>query len=62
MNQPVLTYENLPRYQEQLVRANIPPHTVNLKEYLGHSTQEVQQVINILKMNEKRKNRCRPQQ
>lgn len=62
MNQPVLTYENLPRYQEQLVRANIPLHTVNLKEYLGHSTQEVQQVINILKMNEKRKNRCRPQQ
>lgn len=62
MNQPVLTYENLHHYQEQLVRANIPTHTVNLEEYLGHSTQEVQQVINILKMNEKRKNRCRPQQ
>lgn len=60
--EPVLTYENMEPFQNQLQKANISSQLVNLHDYIGTPIKEVQQIINIIKLNQKRKQRCHPQQ
>lgn len=61
MNTPILTYQNISQFEQQLQQANISSDILNLNNYIGTPTKEIQQIINIIKLNKKRKKKCHPQ-
>lgn len=57
VEETVLTYRNLPDYQRQMQRFQIPEKQLNLHNYMGKPVIEVQKLINIIRL--ERRKYCR---